>query len=80
MAELNAILEKKLSEDDYELSEKKLLKRIEIKTSELRETQRMDCNNFNSKLTTLKVDLSSATFDTHVHKFLKDQVYTEFSG
>ena len=80
MTELNGIVAKKVSESDYEQYEQKLWKRIEMKDSEFHDAQRMDLSDINSKLSTMKADISSAHFEAHVHNFLKDRVYTEFSG
>ena len=40
----------------------------------------MDFNDLSNKMITFKAEVSSATFEAHVHNFLKDRVYMEFSS
>lgn len=42
---------------------------------ETKETQRQDRNDFNTKLSQFKVDVSMMTFEKATFKFLKDKVY-----
>ena len=67
-------------ESDYDLAEKKLMTKFDEKMTELRETQRMDRNDYNNKLATFKADVSQQVFEPYVHNFLKDHVYNQWGG
>lgn len=47
---------------------------------EMKEEMRMARNDYNSKLATLKADVSMMTFDKLTFNFLKDKVYNEWHG
>lgn len=68
-----------MSDSDYEKAEKKLTLKIEEKMLEIKEQQRQDRNDFNTKLATLKADVSEMRFDKLTHDFLKDKIYVEWT-
>lgn len=80
IVDLNEILEKKMFVTDSEKAERKVLQQMAEKNQELREITRMDRNDINNKLSTFKADVSTATFGSHIHNFLKERVYMEWSS
>ena len=70
---------KKVSENEYDKNERKLIKKFDEKLLEIKESQRTDRQDYNSKLATFKADVSMMTFDKTTFNFLKDRVYTEWN-
>ena len=67
-----------MSEQDYDKNEKKLIQKFESKFMETKEEMRMARNDYNSKLATLKADVSMMTFDKQTFNLLKDKVSNEW--
>ena len=50
------------------------------KFTDVKEQQRLDRNDYNSKLAQFKVDVSTMVFEPPTHKFLKEKVFPGWSG
>ena len=72
-------MKKTMTDNEHEKAERKLVQKFDGKFLEFKETLRRQENDYNSKLATMKADVSLVTFDKTNFNFLKDKVVNEWN-
>ena len=79
IADLEQQMKKTMTDNEHEKAERKLVQKFDGKFLEFKETLRRQENDYNSKLATMKADVSLVTFDKTNFNFLKDKVVNEWN-